>query len=87
MGRLEFVTGLSYDGIGRAYSARRRNRRLEAAIWEARGDARTVLNVGAAGMLALDADLASGRWQDQHREQLGLTELHLGYYLAVAESR
>lgn len=42
------MTGLSYDHIGRTYTATRQaDPRLEAAIWSALGDARTVLNVGA----------------------------------------
>jgi SAM-dependent methyltransferase len=42
------VSRVSYDRIGRTYSAtRRQDPRLAAAIWSALGDARTVLNVGA----------------------------------------
>jgi SAM-dependent methyltransferase len=38
----------SYDEIGRTYTAtRREDPRLQAAIWRALGDARSVLNVGA----------------------------------------
>jgi hypothetical protein len=29
--------------------------------------------------------LETGRWQDRHRELLSLDELHLGYYVIVAE--
>ncbi len=42
------MTGLSYDRIGRTYTATRQtDPRLAAAVWRALGDARTVLNVGA----------------------------------------
>ncbi len=42
------MTGVSYDRIGRTYSATRRpDPRLAAAIWSGLADARTVLNVGA----------------------------------------
>jgi SAM-dependent methyltransferase len=42
------MTGLSYDRIGRTYTATRRpDPRLAAAIWSALAGARTVLNVGA----------------------------------------
>jgi SAM-dependent methyltransferase len=34
---------------------------------------------------ALDADLKTGRWQHCHRELLTMDELHLGYYVIVAE--
>jgi SAM-dependent methyltransferase len=34
---------------------------------------------------ALGADLQTGRWQERHRELLSLDELHLGYYVIVAE--
>jgi hypothetical protein len=38
----------AYDVLGRGYErVRRPDPRLERAIWEALGDARTVLNVGA----------------------------------------
>jgi hypothetical protein len=37
-----------YDRIGRSYTTTRRpDRRIATAIWDALGDARTVLNVGA----------------------------------------
>ena len=35
---------------------------------------------------ALRADIRNGRWQERHRELLSLDELHLGYYVIVAES-
>ena len=35
---------------------------------------------------ALRADLETGRWQERHRELLTTDELHLGYYVIVAES-
>ncbi len=38
-----------------------------------------------AGIEALRADLLSGDWQHRHRDLLALDELHLGYYVAVAE--
>ena len=39
---------MSYDVIGRSYTATRgTDPRIAAAIWEALGDARTVVNVGA----------------------------------------
>jgi SAM-dependent methyltransferase len=42
------MTGLSYDQIGRSYAATRRaDSRLETAIWQALGSARSVINVGA----------------------------------------
>lgn len=42
------MTGLSYDRIGRTYTATRQtDPRLAALVWDALGDARTVLNVGA----------------------------------------
>ena len=42
------MTGLSYDRIGRSYTATRRpDPRLADAIWAQLGGARTVLNVGA----------------------------------------
>jgi SAM-dependent methyltransferase len=34
---------------------------------------------------ALSADLESGRWRQRHRALLELSELHLGYYVIVAE--
>ena len=34
---------------------------------------------------ALGVDLETGRWQRSHRELLALSELHLGYYVIVAE--
>ena len=34
---------------------------------------------------ALRADLETGRWQERHRELLTMDELHLGYYVFVAE--
>jgi hypothetical protein len=34
---------------------------------------------------ALSADLDTGRWHQRHRGLLGLSELHLGYYVIVAE--
>jgi len=34
---------------------------------------------------ALSADLETGRWQQSHRALLELSELHLGYYVIVAE--
>jgi SAM-dependent methyltransferase len=34
---------------------------------------------------ALGADLVTGRWQERHRELLSLDELHLGFYVIVAE--
>ena len=38
-----------YDAIGTTYSATRRTEpRIAAQVWAALGDARTVLNVGAA---------------------------------------
>ncbi len=36
-------------------------------------------------MEALRADLETGRWRERHRELLRLDELHLGYYVIVAE--
>jgi SAM-dependent methyltransferase len=42
------VSAPAYDRIGRGYSAvRRPDPRLEAVIWDALGDAQTVLNIGA----------------------------------------
>src|ERR1019366_1756254 len=42
------ATGALYDGIGRGYSgARRTEPRIARRIWDALGDAETVLNVGA----------------------------------------
>jgi SAM-dependent methyltransferase len=35
---------------------------------------------------ALSADLETGRWQERHRELLSLDELHLGFYVIVAET-
>jgi SAM-dependent methyltransferase len=34
---------------------------------------------------SLSADLKSGRWRERHRELLTKDELHLGYYVLVAE--
>jgi len=34
---------------------------------------------------ALTADLETGRWRQRHRALLDLSELHLGYYVVVAE--
>jgi SAM-dependent methyltransferase len=34
---------------------------------------------------ALGTDLASGAWERRHADLLGLTELHLGFYVVVAE--
>jgi hypothetical protein len=36
-------------------------------------------------VVALGADLNTGRWHDRHRELLTMDELHLGYYLITAE--
>jgi SAM-dependent methyltransferase len=36
-------------------------------------------------IVALGADLETGRWHDRHRELLTMDELHLGYYLITAE--
>jgi hypothetical protein len=36
------------------------------------------------GLARLRDDLASGRWEREHRDLLALPELHLGYYAAVA---
>ena len=35
---------------------------------------------------ALRADLETGKWQGRHRELLTMDELHLGYYVIVAET-
>jgi SAM-dependent methyltransferase len=37
------------------------------------------------GMHALRGDLESGRWRERHRELLELAELHLGFYVVLAE--
>jgi SAM-dependent methyltransferase len=34
---------------------------------------------------ALRADLENGRWQGRHRDLLTMSELHLGYYVVVAD--
>jgi len=34
---------------------------------------------------ALRDDLASGAWYERHRDLLELAELHLGYYVVIAE--
>ena len=34
---------------------------------------------------ALGADLETGRWLDRHRDSLKMDDLHLGYYVVVAE--
>jgi SAM-dependent methyltransferase len=45
---LDRAAGAIYDEIGRTYAATRRaDPRIQAAIWAALGDARTVVNVGA----------------------------------------
>ena len=36
-------------------------------------------------MQALEADLRSGAWDERHRDLLQLVELHLGYYVVIAE--
>ena len=36
---------------------------------------------------ALSADLETGRWQERHRELLTRDELHLGYYVIVADPK
>jgi SAM-dependent methyltransferase len=55
--------GAEYDDIGRTYTAtRREDPRIAAAIWEALGDARTVLNVGAG----------AGAYEPHDREVLAL---------------
>ena len=47
-GRAAGGAGVKYDAIGRSYSrTRATDPRIAAAIWEALGDARTVVNVGA----------------------------------------
>jgi SAM-dependent methyltransferase len=38
-------------------------------------------------LTALNADLQSGSWHQRHRALLDLPELHLGYYVVVAENR
>ena len=46
--QLEMLGARLYDAIGGAYTATRRtDPRIAAQIWDALGDARTVLNVGA----------------------------------------
>lgn len=40
----------------------------------------------ARAINALRADLETGRWQERHRELLSLDELHLGFYVIIAES-
>jgi SAM-dependent methyltransferase len=40
----------------------------------------------AQAVTRLGDDLASGAWQARHRDLLNREELHLGYYLVVAES-
>ena len=37
------------------------------------------------GLAALADDLRSGAWRERHHDLLGLDELHLGYYVVVAE--
>jgi SAM-dependent methyltransferase len=37
------------------------------------------------GIAALSRDLESGLWQERHRDLLELEQLHLGYYVGVAE--
>ena len=37
------------------------------------------------GLAALADDLRSGAWRERHRELLELAELHLGYYVVIAE--
>jgi SAM-dependent methyltransferase len=55
--------GVSYDDIGRSYTAtRREDPRLAAAIWAALGDAQSVLNVGAG----------AGAYEPRDREVLAL---------------
>ena len=36
-------------------------------------------------IVALGADLETGRWRERHRELLTMDELHLGYYVVTAE--
>jgi SAM-dependent methyltransferase len=36
---------------------------------------------------ALGADVRDGRWKERHRELLSMDELHLGYYVIVAEQK
>jgi SAM-dependent methyltransferase len=57
------ASDVSYDEIGRSYTAtRREDPRLAAAIWGALGDARTVLNVGAG----------AGAYEPRDRQVLAL---------------
>jgi hypothetical protein len=46
------------------------------------------LSSGAVGRAvdALAADIETGRWQNKHRTLLTASELHLGYYVIVAET-
>ncbi len=39
----------------------------------------------ARALNALASDLRSGAWQERHRDLLGIEQLHLGYYVVVAE--
>ncbi len=39
----------------------------------------------ARGLTALARDLRTGAWHERHRDLLHLEQLHLGYYLVVAE--
>ena len=88
-----------YDRIGRSHVATRgEHPRIAAAIHDALGDARTVLDVGAGFWLARDylpslpgaqdvplADLESGEWSRRNAKLLELNAHDFGYRVVVAE--
>jgi hypothetical protein len=81
-------------------ATRRADPRIAAIIGAALADNKTVINptvqAGMSlfaktdkallrpGLTRLAADLASGRWHDEHAELLDLDELDLGYRLVTA---
>jgi hypothetical protein len=80
-----------YDELGRTYSATRRaDPRIAAIIAAALTDAGMSLLAKLdpallrPGLARLAADLASGRWHDEHAELLSRDELDLGYRLVTA---
>ena len=62
-----------YDRIGRTYTGTRRpDPRIAAAIWDALGDARTVLNVGAGAGAYEPPDRDVGMLGDEERLESAL---------------
>jgi SAM-dependent methyltransferase len=90
LGRVDFTAvPVPHDCTDGFYSAywRRPEAYLDPAV---RAGTSVFANVSSGAVdravAALSADLETGRWQERHRELLTMDELHLGFYVIVAES-